>query len=406
MAARRAVDDAGVSPRAYTDRASLAKALEEEEARVRRLDAERADARARADALRATLAALDDAQVAAASGVASPFVGPCSASEKVALFRQLFRGRDDLYPTRFVSKKTGKPGYAPACSNKWVPGLCVLKTGGKCSDCTNQAFLPVDEAALLLHLRGKHVMGIYPLLADETCWFLAADFDKTSWKEDVHAFVETARRLGLPALVERSRSGNGAHVWFFFAAPVPAHIARKMGCHLITETMAVRHELSMESYDRLFPSQDTMPRGGFGNLIALPLQHEPRRLGNSVFLDDHLNAYPDDQQWAVLASAKRISPAAVERIVSEAERRGTIVGLRHAEALDDDDASRPWTRPPSGTPRIRRISGPMPSRVAATRGRAERCAAGTTRVRYVDWTAKSDRGDGVAPGSCGGVTPR
>jgi hypothetical protein len=266
MAARRAVDDAGVSPRAYTDRASLAKALEEEEARVRRLDAERADARARADALRATLAALDDAQVAAASGVASPFVGPCSASEKVALFRQLFRGRDDLYPTRFVSKKTGKPGYAPACSNKWVPGLCVLKTGGKCSDCTNQAFLPVDEAALLLHLRGKHVMGIYPLLADETCWFLAADFDKTSWKEDVHAFVETARRLGLPALVERSRSGNGAHVWFFFAAPVPAHIARKMGCHLITETMAVRHELSMESYDRLFPSQDTMPRGGFGNL--------------------------------------------------------------------------------------------------------------------------------------------
>jgi hypothetical protein len=406
MAARRAVDDAGVSPRAYTDRASLAKALEEEEARVRRLDAERADARARADALRATLAALDDAQVAAASGVASPFVGPCSASEKVALFRQLFRGRDDLYPTRFVSKKTGKPGYAPACSNKWVPGLCVLKTGGKCSDCTNQAFLPVDEAALLLHLCGKHVMGIYPLLADETCWFLAADFDKTSWKEDVHAFVETARRLGLPALVERSRSGNGAHVWFFFAAPVPAHIARKMGCHLITETMAVRHELSMESYDRLFPSQDTMPRGGFGNLIALPLQHEPRRLGNSVFLDDHLNAYPDDQQWAVLASAKRISPAAVERIASEAERRGTIVGLRHAEALDDDDASRPWTRPPSGTPRIRRISGPMPSRVAATRGRAERCAAGTTRVRYVDWTAKSDRGDGVAPGSCGGVTPR
>jgi Nucleotidyl transferase AbiEii toxin, Type IV TA system len=140
--------------------------------------------------LRATLAALDDAQVAAASGVASPFVGPCSASEKVALFRQLFRGRDDLYPTRFVSKKTGKPGYAPACSNKWVPGLCVLKTGGKCSDCTNQAFLPVDEAALLLHLRGKHVMGIYPLLADETCWFLAADFDKTSWKEDVQRTLQ------------------------------------------------------------------------------------------------------------------------------------------------------------------------------------------------------------------------
>ena len=142
--------------------------------------------------------------------------------------------------------------------------------------------------AVLGHLRGKHVMGVYPMLPDETCWFLAVDFDKSTWKEDVRAFAETARRLELPVLVERSRSGNGAHVWFFFSEPVPASVARKMGCHVITETMSSRHELSMDSYDRLFPSQDTMPRGGFGNLIALPLQYGLVKRGNSVFLDDQL----------------------------------------------------------------------------------------------------------------------
>ena len=180
------------------------------------------------------------------------------------------------YPTRFVSKKTGRAGYAPACSNQFVAGVCELPKV-KCGDCTNQAFRPVDDDALLAHLRGKHVMGVYPMLPDETCWFLAVDFDKSTWKEDVGAFAETARRLGLPALVERSRSGNGAHVWFFFSEPVLAATARKVGRHLVTETMASHHALSMDSYDRLFPSQDTMPRGGFGNLIALPLQHGPRQ---------------------------------------------------------------------------------------------------------------------------------
>jgi hypothetical protein len=239
---------------------------------------------------------------------AAPVAPPGSPIEKVRLFRQLFRGREDLYPTRFESKKTGKAGYAPACSNKWDPGLCALKSGGKCGECTHQAFLPADDRAVLGHLRGEHVMGVYPMLPDETCWFLAVDFDKHTWKEDVGAFAETARRLGLAVLIERSRSGNGAHAWFFFSEPTPAAIARKIGCHVITETMASRHELSMESYDRLFPSQDTMPRGGFGNLIALPLQHGPRQQGNSVFLDENLNAYPDREQWSVLASVERIAP--------------------------------------------------------------------------------------------------
>ena len=167
-------------------------------------------------------------------------------------------------------------------------------------------------------------MGVYPMLDDETCWFLAVDFDKSTWMDDVRAFVETCRRVGLPAAVERSRSGNGAHVWFFFSAPVAAAIARKMGCYLITETMARRHELSMDSYDRLFPSQDTMPRGGFGNLIALPLQHEPRQQGTRSSSTTSSKPFPDDQQWAYLASVRRI-----DRWHGRADRaRGDARGIR------------------------------------------------------------------------------
>jgi len=238
------------------------------------------------------------------------------------LFRSLFRGREDVFPTRFVSKRTGKPGYAPVCRNKFVQGVCELPKV-KCGECPNQAFLPVDDAAVLAHLTGRHVMGVYPLLEDDTCWFLAVDFDKSTWTEDVTAFVETCRRVGLPAAVERSRSGNGAHVWFFFSAPVPASAARKMGCYLITETMSRHHQLGMDSYDRLFPSQDTVSRGGFGNLIALPLQFDARRQGNSVFLDDQLRPYPDEQQWTYVASLLRIHSGELERIAREATREGS-----------------------------------------------------------------------------------
>jgi hypothetical protein len=198
-------------------------------------------------------------------------------------------------------------------------------------------------------------MGVYPLLEDETCWFLAVDFDKSTWTEDVSAFADTCRRVGLPAAIERSRSGNGAHVWFFFSSPVPASSARKMGCYLITEAMARRHQLSMDSYDRLFPSQDTMPRGGFGNLIALPLQHGPRREGNSIFLDDNLQPIADDQQWAYLASVPRIDPRTVETIASEAMRHGSVIGVQMADVSDEEDAT-PWTRLPSRKPKPGRPS--------------------------------------------------
>ncbi len=213
---------------------------------------------------------------------------PATNAAKVDLFRSLFRGRDDVFPRRWENEKKGKSGYSPACENEWEWGLCEKKKGpgaGKratCGACPNQAFIAVSAEEIAKHLRGEQIMGVYPLLPDETCWFLAADFDKRSWQEDIAAFAETCRQHGVPVAIERSRSGNGAHAWFFFASPVSAVAARKLGCFLITETMARRHQLSMESYDRLFPNQDTMPKGGFGNLIALPLQREARDAGNPV----------------------------------------------------------------------------------------------------------------------------
>lgn len=362
--ARRSQGNGPQTARQAASREVLIEAISNEQALLARLDREQADASARLAALQAELASLGtepEIRVRLRLPIEAPT--PRTSAEKVTLFRSRFRGREDVFPTRFVAKKTGKPGYAPACRNKFVRGVCELPKV-KCSECPNQAFIPFDDAAVIGHLTGRHVMGVYPLLEDETCWFLAVDFDKSTWTEDLSAFAETCRRVGLPAAVERSRSGNGAHVWFFFSSPVPATTARKMGCYVITETMSRRHQLSMDSYDRLFPSQDTMPRGGFGNLIALPLQHGPRRDGNSVFLDENLQPHADDQQWAYLASVPRIDPTTVETIAREATRQGSVTGVRLAETIDDDDAT-PWARLPSRKPRPMIVTEPLPSKVRA-----------------------------------------
>jgi hypothetical protein len=185
------------------------------------------------------------------------------ATEKVRVFRALFRGREDVYPRLWVNDRSGKKGYAPVCAKEWTPGVCK-KPQVKCGECKSRELLPVTDRVIEDHLRGKHVIGVYPMLPDETCWFLAADFDKSSWREDVKAFAEACRDAGVTASVERSRSGNGAHVWIFFTAPVAAISARRMGCHLLTQAMTQRHQLGLDSYDRLFPNQDTMPKGWFG----------------------------------------------------------------------------------------------------------------------------------------------
>jgi len=185
----------------------------------------------------------------------------------------------------------------------------------------------------------------------------SVDFDKAGWREDATAFCETCRRLNLPSALERSRSGRGAHVWFFFEEAIPATLARRLGSHVITETMEARPDIGLESYDRLFPNQDTMPQGGFGNLIALPLQKGPRNQDNSVFLDDEFVPWSD--QWAFLASLRRIGRAHIERTVEEAERRGRILGVRLPP--QDDGEDEPWTAPPSRHRKEAPIVGDLPA---------------------------------------------
>jgi len=303
--------------------------ISREEKRLAELESEVEQARASLKRLRTESESDPTYEIAEEQGIPEPAVReehiPATPDEKIALFRSLFRGREDVYPQLWTNPRKGKKGYAPACANEWGKGICE-KPRVRCGECPNQAFIPLDGHAIRKHLSGEHVIGVYPLLPDETCWFLAVDFDKDGWEADVGAFTETCREVGIPVSVERSRSGNGAHVWLFFSEHVAADIARKMGSYLLTRTMEARHELSMSSYDRLFPNQDTMPKGGFGNLIALPLQKSPRRRGNTVFLDEQLNPYTD--QWAYLASVDRLAPDTVTRLVGEASGRSQILGVR------------------------------------------------------------------------------
>jgi len=287
-----------------------------------------------------------------------------SPASKIALFRSLFRGRDDVYPRRFENPRTGKSGYAPACGNEWVRGLCE-KPRIKCALCSHQCFLPVTDDIIRWHLSGEDeagrnfVMGIYPMLRDETCFFLAADLDKASWQEDALAILETCQQMGLPASLERSRSGNGGHIWLFFNEAIPAVLARKLGAHVLTETMERRPDIGLDSYDRFFPNQDTLPRGGFGNLIALPLQEEPREVGNSVFLDEGLLPHAD--QWAFLSRIHKIDRSTVEAIASNAEKQGRIVGVRIA-VLEEDGAA-PWMLSPSRSRYAPPLDDRLPDRI-------------------------------------------
>jgi superfamily II DNA or RNA helicase/very-short-patch-repair endonuclease len=288
-----------------------------------------------------------------------------SPAEKITLFRSLFRGRDDVYPVRFESRKTGRAGYQPACANEWVRGICE-KPRIKCADCPHRKFLPVTDEVIRWHLSGvdaqgrPFVMGVYPMLPDECCHFLAVDFDRKDWEQDAAAFLQTCCKLELPAALERSRSGNGGHVWLFFEDAIPARLARNLGAHILTETMECRPDIGFGSYDRFFPNQDTLPKGGFGNLIALPLQKQPRTRGNSVFLDEQLEPHAD--QWKYLASLQRIGKARVEAIVRQADHTGKITGVRGVLAMDEGDET-PWTAPPSRRRKEPPIPGPLPERL-------------------------------------------
>jgi hypothetical protein len=245
-----------------------------------------------------------------------PLADVCSASDsisKIRLFMSLFKGRKDVYARRWENKNKETSGYAPVCLNQWQPGVCS-KPKIPCSKCKNKSYAVLDENAIEDHLRGNTVVGIYPMLPDETCCFLAMDFDEADWQKDVSAVRDVCNEFEIPLAIERSRSGAGGHAWFFFENPVSAVLARKLGTALLTCTMDRRHEIKFKSYDRLFPSQDTMPKGGLGNLIALPLQKVAREKSNSEFVDDSFRSYSD--QWRFLSSIQRISENRLEDLIS------------------------------------------------------------------------------------------
>lgn len=258
-----------------------------------------------------------------------------SVEQKIALFRTLFKGRDDVYPVRWVNTQTGKKGYVPAVKGGWKR----RQSGGPL---TQQDYLPLTDAVIRHHLEGQQTIGVYPLLRDDTCWFLACDFDGkaaglrdgvrstgslarqgggtgaseiSGWALDALGYLAACERHGISAYLERSQSGKGGHVWMFFSAPVPAVSARRLGTFLLRETMESRAEMTLASYDRLFPSQDVLPKGGFGNLIALPLQKPCRAWGNTEFLDGQMRPWPD--QWAFLSSITRVSPPQLEEFLEQ-----------------------------------------------------------------------------------------
>lgn len=273
---------------------------------------------------------------------------------KIGLFRSLFRGREDVYAYRWENRD-GRSGYSPA-----------LRMGARRQKAQRpdpELLLPVEDEVIQSHLVGRRVVGIYPLLEDETCWFLAIDFDKAAWQSDIAEVMRSCQELGVPASVERSRSGRGAHVWIFFESPLAAMTARNLGCAILTDALERRHQIGFDSYDRFFPSQDTMPRGGFGNLIALPLQRVARQAGNTVFVDGTFEPFED--QWQYLASVRRLRSSDSEKIVREAARAGKILGVDSRWFEAEDDLREPWHLPPSRRRPDAPIEGPLPAFVEA-----------------------------------------
>jgi hypothetical protein len=228
---------------------------------------------------------------------------------KVAFFRALFAARTDIYATRYENARTGKKGWLPAVRGGWQAGVPHEK----------RDYLPLTADVLAAHLKGDVHAGVYPLLDGDRCWWLAADFDGSDAITDALMYVKAGRAFGVPVALEVSRSGVGAHAWIFFTAPVPAETARRLGTGLLREAMALRGKVNLASYDRLFPSQDLLPSGGVGNLIALPLCRPARARGATLFLDLE-TLEPHEDQWAYLSTLGRMTPKEAGRAADKAGR--------------------------------------------------------------------------------------
>ena len=275
--------------------------------------------------------------------------------KRLDLFRELFHGREDVYAQRFVSK-AGKAGYQPVCRNRWSSGCQEHRY--RCEGCSIREFVPLDNSVLHKHLDRKAkekdviVVGIYPILEDNTVFFLCADFDDKNsehgYKEDVLSYVHVCKEWGIPAYIERSRSGNGAHVWVFFSEAIQAAKARKLGFAILGAAMENNVRIEMKSYDRFFPNQDFLPKGGFGNLIALPLQGVARRNDNSVFVNESFIPYSD--QWALLSSVSTLSGDEI-----------SIILEKHNVRLDlsSSSESKPWETPKPDRISFEDFNGPI-----------------------------------------------
>jgi superfamily II DNA or RNA helicase len=349
------------------DQETISKQIRVAERELAALDAKRTALQKRIKQLQGLKQSIAEEQLSFNKRSELNITNESTEEQKIAIFRSLFRGREDVFPKRFESKRTGKSGYQPVCRNEWIRPFCQ-KPKIKCGNCEKRDFTPFSDNVIRNHLIGidptdryrrEFVIGVYPMLLDETCWFLAVDFDKETWKEDVKIYLETCRTFNVPAVIERSRSGNGAHIWIFFSKPIPARLARQLCAFILTQAMVSRPEMGFDSYDRFFPSQDTMPKGGFGNLIALPLQRKPREKGNSLFVDESFNPYPD--QWSFLSAVRRMNFTEVQSVVDKAASLGGVLGVRFI-STDEDDIS-PWLYSPSGRTSEVKILGPLPDSI-------------------------------------------
>ncbi|MGN0038534.1 MAG: TOTE conflict system archaeo-eukaryotic primase domain-containing protein [Coriobacteriales bacterium] len=269
------------------------------------------------------------------------------AGERLHLFMELFGHRKDCFALRW-EKASGEAGYSPKCVNWHRPGVCRLSVG--CSRCRHRVLEALNETHLEGHLDTKNpdtskTVAIYPLDACECTSFLAIDLDHRSWQSAARALAMSFSEMGVAAYCERSRSGDGAHIWVFFAEPVPAKKARDLGSLALTHAMEKTGAIDFSCYDRMFPSQDLLPERGFGNCIALPLQGGPRNSGFSLFVDDALSPYED--QWALLqhAAANKLGHSELDSILATHSQEGFLGMMSSMGSGNVDlDEEKPWER--------------------------------------------------------------
>ncbi len=255
-----------------------------------------------------------------------------SINQKLTIYMNYFKGRTDVYPYLSIDKNNPNiKYYIPACLNEWKIGICNKTMKKPCKTCQYRENKPLTIETIKNHIYNNKTIGIYPMLEDETCYFLAFDFDdkkdENHIKEDVLAFAKVCDDYKVPIAIEKSRSGKGVHCWLFFSQRIKAIIARKLGSLLLSKTMEMRDTLKIDSFDRMFPNQDFMPKGGYGNLIALPFQTEPAKYGNTIFVDR--NFIPVNNQWQYLKNIKKLSPTEVTNIINTISI--TTIDISHNE---------------------------------------------------------------------------